>query len=74
MKTAEQMRGIAKNKNEQPIITILNRIEREAKKGSTEMWWYANISTECREKLTELGFSVGETQFDRNEVLILIKW
>lgn len=54
---------------------ILNHIARMASKGQYDTWWYEKINDYVRHKLTEQGYSVGETKPDRNNgVMIKIEW
>lgn len=73
---ADQMRKISdkfhnENNSVHGIIAVINDA---AEKGEYECWYYETITLSQRQKLTELGYSVGQTQFDRNETLTKIKW
>lgn len=73
---AEQMRNISNkfHKEDNSIKQILVVIADAAEKGEFECWYYHAISLGARQRLTQLGYNVGETQFDRNEILTKIKW
>ena len=53
---------------------VIAEITTKSNKGELECWIYYEINSETRKKLIEDGFSVGETQFDRNEYLTKIEW
>jgi len=74
MKTAEEMRKIAQDERLLPLKKILVSIEREAKNGETQMWWYDRISEECEKQLIELGYKVDDTVMDGKDYLTKISW
>ena len=55
------------------LSDILGNIKRAAAKGEFKCWYYENIHQVVRERLTEMGYIVGTTQFDRNETLTQIE-
>lgn len=59
---------------EEQYTDIINHIVSESKQGHLECFIYYIISDETRRLLTEDGYSVGKTQFERNESLTKIEW
>lgn len=68
------MRRISDTVNSKTITGILHAIEKAAKAGDYQTWWYKDMSELDRNVLIDLGYKVGETMFDRNEVLTNIQW
>ena len=75
---AEESRKIAihfnNDKNNSQLQFILNSIKKAASEGKLECWYYDNMSDFTRKSLEELGYIVGTTQYERNEVMTQIKW
>jgi hypothetical protein len=66
------------NKMKESIInkeynTILEFIKISANNGEYETYYYKTISNDVKDKFEKLGYEIVET-YDRNEVLITIKW
>lgn len=54
---------------------IIKLITAAAKYGSYEVWYYEKtVSPGVRKKLKELGYKVGETMNDRNDLVTNISW
>lgn len=53
---------------------IIKLISEASTKGEYSMFYYHSINADVRQKLTEDGYEVGKTGFDRNESLTQIKW
>lgn len=71
---AQQAREIAEDKLNKPLKEVLSLITSKAKIGEFQMWWYKDMPETLRQSLRDLGYTVGETQFDRNDKLTLISW
>ena len=53
----------------------LLQIKKAVRDGNLEVWMYQKeISAKAKLDLQSQGYKVGETQFDRNEVLTKISW
>lgn len=74
--TAEEARKKAEARNieDGQYAQIIKMISNCANKGEYEMWYYDHIKPEVRAKLTKDGFLVKDTQYEKNEVMTLIKW
>lgn len=54
---------------------IIEMVKDAAEKGEFEIWVYnIPIKAVVAEKLTELGYKVGPTQSDRNELMTKVSW
>jgi len=53
---------------------VLNKIKKAVNVGKYEIYIYDVIKDDVRNKLTEMGYLVGNTEFDRNESLTKISW
>lgn len=53
---------------------VLNKIKKAVSVGKYEIYIYDVIKEDVRNKLTEMGYLVGNTEFDRNESLTKISW
>lgn len=73
---AQQARQEAENSGKKHItFEFLLQIKKAVQKGEFEVWMYEKeISARARLDLKEKGYKVGETQFDRNEILTKISW
>jgi hypothetical protein len=61
------------SKNSQ-FAKIILEIEHAVSQGKYEIWFYDTILDDVRKKLTEFGYLVAETQFERNETMTKITW
>ena len=76
---AEQARELAFKSNTQDdngqMIEILSIIKKAAESGEYHCWYYDKvIINDVRTRLTELGYEVGASVSDRNELLTEISW
>ena len=53
---------------------ITQQIREAVEEGKYEMFYYESIGADVRKKLTADGFTVGETDFSRNENTTRISW
>ncbi|MBB6236513.1 hypothetical protein HDC90_001125 [Pedobacter sp. AK013] len=57
-----------------PVVTILQEIDKAVKDGLFEVHVYDDLRPVDRMKLTSMGYQVGETKSFRNEYLTKITW
>lgn len=62
------------NESGKQLTDILDSVKDAALQGKYETWYYKPIAKETRAKLIDLGYSIGDTSFDRNEHLTKIIW
>lgn len=74
MKANEARELALKTVGDKQYPEIIREIVSASKKGNLECWIYYPFSEDVRNRLTEDGYSVGNTQFDRNEHLTKIEW
>ena len=65
---------INQSSNNGEFNRIINAIKRAANVGKYEIYIYEIIKEDVRKKLTEMGYLVGNTEFDRQESLTKISW
>lgn len=73
---ATEARQIARNANPagNQLMKILATISKFAKLGKFECWIYEPVTPDNKKALEEMGYQVGETQFDRHETLTKVSW
>lgn len=75
---AKEARNLASSvltgENNSQLSEILADIKAAANKGEFETWYYKGIHPLVKYTLTQMGYEVGPDQYDRNEILIKIKW
>lgn len=76
--TAQEARAKAQQVNTDQssgqMFKINTMISNAVSKGEYSIWFYETMHQDVRTKLTEMGYNVGQPQFDRNETLIKISW
>lgn len=72
--TAQEARQNAKEYNTGQLEPIMSIIKKSAEKGEFFIWYYESLKKGTREGLEYLGYTVGPTQFERNETLTKISW
>jgi len=53
---------------------IISSIEIAATRGLYGIFWYESLNTSVRDRLIQEGYQVSEPSFDRNEIMIAIRW
>lgn len=71
---ATEARDLALKKGSTQLKQILKSIKEFSIKGEFSFWFYENLEVSTRKDLKNLGYEVGETQFERNEYLTKISW
>lgn len=72
---AKEARKVAMQSSTSDYHAIMELIEKAAGNKKLEVWYYNHvIEKPTRDLLIEEGFTVGETQFDRNDMLTKISW
>jgi hypothetical protein len=72
---ADEARQIAKSSNiGSAMQEIKGLIKSTAEKGEYSAWYYGLVKDDVRKALQMDGYTVGETQFERNEHMTKISW
>lgn len=56
------------------LNSIIKFIEKATKESEFSIWVYEPISADTRATLTNLGYTIGNTIFERNETTTKISW
>ena len=70
---AQEARQLAKEQKLKGFDTILKQIEKTAKEGDTEMWYYNTLTEDHRTALKSLGYTVGLSEWDFREQVSMTK-
>lgn len=63
------------DKSQSQLNEIIEIVREAALKGECHCWYYGSVITEIvRNALLSDGYTVGQTIFDRNELLTEISW
>lgn len=66
--------SVLTGENNSQLAEILGAIKESVSAGKFEAWYYNSIHEVVRTRLSEMGYEVLPTQYDRNEELTKIKW
>jgi len=76
--TAQEARAKAQQVNTDQssgqMFKINTLISNAVSKGEYSIWFYETMHKDVKDKLIEMGYTVGAQQFERNEVMIKISW
>lgn len=57
------------------LSQIILLIQKEATEGGYSVWYYEKqITDKVRQTLSDMGYTVGRTQYERDEMLTKISW
>lgn len=72
---AEEAREISKSINSGQLNDIMRVIKIAADRGEYFCWYYREFKEKAiRDQLKSLGYTVGETQYERSEIMTKISW
>lgn len=62
------------NATKSQYSSIMGLINKAVNAGEYEVHWYEAMNSAVKDKLREEGYTVGNTQMDRNETITKISW
>lgn len=71
---AQEARELSENKKTIKLDDVFKAIKACCNRGLTSVWYYQILTQEQKEQLKELGYTLSEEGYDRNEYLIKISW
>jgi len=71
---AKEAREKSKLLNSGQLEDVISVIKKATEKGEYFCWYYQVFKDGIREQLTDLGYTVDATQFERNETMTRISW